>query len=169
MYDSKLCGAAAQYKQDCGWGCKKMAKVQSSGNYNNMKKQWGGFEKFCLFFWSFAGKYKYEMGPLLCPATSYITNNHSPYIYVYNYFQNHSRRFGLGCTQATSNDVPRRCHRRGSCHEWRWSQETSRLPRCLGHHLLHFILHVHGMEEVNVDPSYGDQHWIVCPLCLLET
>ena len=57
MYDSKICGAAAQYKESCGWGCKKEAKkgVSANGNYN-MKSSWGGFEKFCLFFWSFAGE-----------------------------------------------------------------------------------------------------------------
>lgn len=55
MYDSKLCGAAAQYKQSCGWGCKKEAKKGlSSANSSSMKRSWGGFEKFCLFFWSFA-------------------------------------------------------------------------------------------------------------------
>ena len=94
MYDSKLCGAAAQYKQDCGWGCKKMAKVQSSGNYHNVQKQWGGFEKFCLFFWSFAGELLIrEGGPpfAVCSINLYIIHNHSPYIHcVYNYFQNHT-------------------------------------------------------------------------------
>lgn len=94
MYDSKLCGAAAQYKQDCGWGCKKMAKVQSSGNYHNVQKQWGGFEKFCLFFWSFAGEYLYERVDqhLLCVQSTYIsfTITHHTYICVYNYFQNHT-------------------------------------------------------------------------------
>lgn len=55
MYDSKLCGAAAQYKESCGWGCKKQAKkgMSSSNSYSD-KKSWGGFEKFFLFFWSFA-------------------------------------------------------------------------------------------------------------------
>jgi len=52
MYDSKLCGAAQYYKQDCGWGCKKEVKKGASAEVYN-KKQWGGFEKFCLFFWSF--------------------------------------------------------------------------------------------------------------------
>jgi len=54
MYDSKLCGAAAQYKENCGWGCKKVVKkaLSSSGN-NNAKRSWGGFEKFSLFVWSF--------------------------------------------------------------------------------------------------------------------
>lgn len=55
MYDSKLCGAAQYYKQDCGWGCKKEVKKGASAEIYN-KKQWGGFEKFCLFFWSFVGK-----------------------------------------------------------------------------------------------------------------
>ena len=55
MYDSKLCGAAQYYKQDCGWGCKKEVKKGASAEVYN-KKQWGGFEKFCLFFWSFVGK-----------------------------------------------------------------------------------------------------------------
>ncbi|KAL7539422.1 hypothetical protein ACHAXR_009282 [Thalassiosira sp. AJA248-18] len=56
QYDSKLCGAAAEYKQSCGWGCKKAVKkgASASGNNYNMKRSWGGFEKFCLFFWSFA-------------------------------------------------------------------------------------------------------------------
>mmetsp|Transcript_3107 Transcript_3107/g.6437 ORF Transcript_3107/g.6437 Transcript_3107/m.6437 type:complete len:375 (-) Transcript_3107:337-1461(-) len=54
-YDSKLCGAADQFKLSCGWGCRKQAnKGLASANYNNMKRSWGGFEKFCLFFWSFA-------------------------------------------------------------------------------------------------------------------
>lgn len=55
MYDSKLCGAAAQYQRSCGWGCRKQVKkgLSSSGNYNT-KRSWGGFEKFCLFFWSLA-------------------------------------------------------------------------------------------------------------------
>lgn len=57
MYDSKLCGAADYFKQDCGWGCKRAAKksLSSSGNgHRQMKKVWGGFEKFCLFFWTVA-------------------------------------------------------------------------------------------------------------------
>jgi len=57
MYDSKLCGAAAEYKMSCGWGCKRQAKKglsSSSNNPHNMKNSWGGFDKFCLFFWSFA-------------------------------------------------------------------------------------------------------------------
>ncbi|KAL7547917.1 hypothetical protein ACHAWF_011189 [Thalassiosira exigua] len=54
MYDSKLCGAAAQYQDSCGWGCKKQVKkMMSASNNTNMKRSWGGFEKFCLFFWSF--------------------------------------------------------------------------------------------------------------------
>lgn len=56
-YDSKLCGAASQYKSSCGWGCRKQAKnsaqSNSSSSYSS-KRSWGGFEKFCLFFWSFA-------------------------------------------------------------------------------------------------------------------
>lgn len=54
MYDSKLCGAADMYKQDCKWGCKKEANKAMGGGDYNTKKQWGGFDKFCLFFWSFA-------------------------------------------------------------------------------------------------------------------
>lgn len=54
MYDSKLCGAADIYKQDCKWGCKKEANKAMGGGDYNTKKQWGGFDKFCLFFWSFA-------------------------------------------------------------------------------------------------------------------
>lgn len=56
MYDSKICGAAAQYKETCGWGCKKQVKKNAANgakNYN-ARRSWNGFEKFCLFFWSFA-------------------------------------------------------------------------------------------------------------------
>jgi len=52
MYDSKLCGAAAQYQQSCGWGCKKELKKGLSSSDSSSKRAWGGFEKFCLFFWS---------------------------------------------------------------------------------------------------------------------
>ncbi|KAL3765822.1 hypothetical protein ACHAWU_002617 [Discostella pseudostelligera] len=55
-YDSKLCGAADQFKENCGWGCQREVKKSSSSsssNYNS-KRSWGGFEKFCLCFWSFA-------------------------------------------------------------------------------------------------------------------
>lgn len=52
MYDSKLCGAAQEYKQSCGWGCKKQVRKGANSNYH-IKRSWGGFEKFCLFFWSF--------------------------------------------------------------------------------------------------------------------
>lgn len=56
MYDSKLCGAAAEYKMSCGWGCRRQAnkEVSSSSSNPNMKHSLGGFEKFCLFFLSFA-------------------------------------------------------------------------------------------------------------------
>jgi hypothetical protein len=58
MYDSKLCGAAAEYKMSCGWGCRRQAnkEVSSSSSNPNMKHSLGGFEKFCLFFLSFAGE-----------------------------------------------------------------------------------------------------------------
>lgn len=58
MYDSKLCGAADYFKQDCGWGCKRAAKKQfsSSANKQVKAKGWNGFEKFCLFFWTVAGE-----------------------------------------------------------------------------------------------------------------
>jgi len=56
MYDSKLCGAADEYKQSCKWGCKRKANSSSKGSYSSYKSSngWGGFEKFSLFFWSFA-------------------------------------------------------------------------------------------------------------------
>ena len=58
-YDSKLCGAADQFKETCGWGCqrevKKSSSSSSSSSYNS-KSSWGGFEKFCLCFWSFASE-----------------------------------------------------------------------------------------------------------------
>jgi hypothetical protein len=54
QFDSKLCGAADQYKESCGWGCKRMAQSSSSNNYNS-KRYWSGFEKFFLCFWSFGG------------------------------------------------------------------------------------------------------------------
>ncbi|KAL3798998.1 hypothetical protein HJC23_005137 [Cyclotella cryptica] len=57
QYDSKMCSAAQHYKQSCGWGCKKKARVQSSSSsYSSSgqaKHYWNGFEKFFLFFWSF--------------------------------------------------------------------------------------------------------------------
>lgn len=56
-YDSKLCGAAAQYGSNCGWGCQKQVKraIAASGNGSyNVKRVWGRFEKFCLAFWSLA-------------------------------------------------------------------------------------------------------------------
>lgn len=52
-YDSKLCGAAEQYRSSCGYGCKKMANKGMTNPH--MKRAWGGFEKFCLFFWTVAG------------------------------------------------------------------------------------------------------------------
>ena len=54
-YDSKLCGAVDQAasKESCGWGCRKAVKKGESNSYN-IKKSWNGFEKFFLFFWSFA-------------------------------------------------------------------------------------------------------------------
>jgi hypothetical protein len=55
QFDSKLCGAADQYKESCGWGCKRMAQSSSSNNYNS-KRYWSGFEKFFLCFWSFGGE-----------------------------------------------------------------------------------------------------------------
>ena len=61
QYDSKMCSAAQHYKQSCGWGCKKKAKVQSSSSSysssSQAKHSWNGFEKFFLFFWSFCGEY----------------------------------------------------------------------------------------------------------------
>lgn len=53
-YDSKLCGAAMQYKSSCGYGCRKMANKNTTTGSSNSKKVWGGFEKFCLFFWCVA-------------------------------------------------------------------------------------------------------------------
>jgi len=56
-YDSKLCGAAAAYQERCGWGCRKQVKKalkSSSAAAYGAKRGWNGFEKFCLFFWSFA-------------------------------------------------------------------------------------------------------------------
>ncbi|KAL3816857.1 hypothetical protein ACHAXA_005135 [Cyclostephanos tholiformis] len=52
MYDSKLCGAAAEYKQNCGWGCMRTLKRGSSNTNHYAKRSWNGFEKFCLFFWT---------------------------------------------------------------------------------------------------------------------
>lgn len=57
MYDSKLCGAADAYGESCGWKCRKQVKKgMNAGNANTTGRAWGGFEKFCLFFWSFAGE-----------------------------------------------------------------------------------------------------------------
>jgi len=53
MYDSKLCGAVAQYKQSCGWGCMRSVKRGSTYTKNNARRSWNGFEKFCLCFWTF--------------------------------------------------------------------------------------------------------------------
>mmetsp|Transcript_31311 Transcript_31311/g.53467 ORF Transcript_31311/g.53467 Transcript_31311/m.53467 type:complete len:380 (+) Transcript_31311:60-1199(+) len=59
-YDSKLCGAAAVFKEDCGWGCRReVKKANKAANANKNASQgkgfWGGFEKFCLFLFSFTG------------------------------------------------------------------------------------------------------------------
>jgi len=53
MYDSKLCGAAAKYRQNCGWGCMRTLKKGSANADHNGRRSWNGFEKFCLFFWTF--------------------------------------------------------------------------------------------------------------------
>lgn len=56
MYDSKLCGAAAQYKQDCGWGCRKQVKKSMNGHsagQSAVKHGWAGWEKFFLFVFCF--------------------------------------------------------------------------------------------------------------------
>ena len=103
MYDSKLCGAAQYYKQDCGWGCKKEVKKGASAEVYN-KKQWGGFEKFCLFFWSFVGK---SNGRLI--HSQLLGGKYSLIILHFCLSFFNSRCTGLGCTQATPNDVPRRC------------------------------------------------------------
>ncbi len=55
-YDSKLCGAASQFKETCGYGCQRAVKKSLSASSNNSKSSWGGFEKFCLCFWSFASE-----------------------------------------------------------------------------------------------------------------
>ena len=61
MYDSKLCSAAAQYKDDCGWGCKRAMGKSSSTSGQNAQRSWNGFEKFCLFFWSFASELMFHL------------------------------------------------------------------------------------------------------------
>lgn len=55
-YDSKLCSAANEYREGCGWSCRKQVKKSlrsSSANGNRVRRGWGGFEKFFLFLWSF--------------------------------------------------------------------------------------------------------------------
>jgi hypothetical protein len=56
MYDSKLCGAAAEYGKNCGWGCMRTLKKGSANANHSWRHTWNGFEKFCLFFWTVVSK-----------------------------------------------------------------------------------------------------------------
>jgi hypothetical protein len=89
MYDSKLCGAAAEYRQNCGWGCMRTLKKGSANANHYGRRSWNGFEKFCLVFWTFVSE-SYPFFHLVCSlpaAVSFllivITSAHSAAVSVW--------------------------------------------------------------------------------------